>query len=92
MTPRERFRETLLLGSPDKIPLQLGSARESTRAKWIAQGAPAERDPAQAAMETIGVEPESLGQASSPDVSRESYLAYCPQLAHLTGWLRGGAP
>ncbi|HPD13871.1 MAG TPA: uroporphyrinogen decarboxylase family protein [Planctomycetota bacterium] len=38
MTERERFRETLLFGQPDRIPFSPGGPRESTRAAWKAQG------------------------------------------------------
>ena len=38
MTERQRFRETLLFGSPDRIPFSPGGPRESTRAAWKAQG------------------------------------------------------
>ena len=38
MTHRERYRETLLFGTPDRIPFSPGGPRESTRAAWKAQG------------------------------------------------------
>jgi len=38
MTPRERYRETLLFGKPDTIPFAPGGPRESTRAAWKEQG------------------------------------------------------
>ena len=38
MNSRERFRETLLFGKPDKIPLSPGGPRESTLAAWHKQG------------------------------------------------------
>jgi hypothetical protein len=40
MTPRERYRETLLFGTPDKVPLRPGGPRESTLAAWRKQGLP----------------------------------------------------
>lgn len=40
MTPRERFLQTLLYGSPDRIPLQPGGGRESTLRNWHRQGLP----------------------------------------------------
>jgi len=40
MTQRVRFRETLLFGTPDRVPLEPGSGRRSTRAAWRAQGLP----------------------------------------------------
>jgi uroporphyrinogen decarboxylase len=38
MTHRERCRETLLFGRPDRVPLQPGSGRRSTREAWRGQG------------------------------------------------------
>ena len=40
MTERQRFRETLLFGEPDRIPLAPGGGRESTREAWYGQGLP----------------------------------------------------
>ncbi len=40
MNARERFLETLLFGSPDRIPLAPGGGRESTRKNWHQQGLP----------------------------------------------------
>ncbi len=40
MNPRERFRETLLFGKPDKVPLNPGGPRESTLRAWHEQGLP----------------------------------------------------
>ncbi|NQT50664.1 hypothetical protein HQ576_01360, partial [bacterium] len=38
MTHRERYVETLLFGSPDRIPFSPGGPRESTRARWKTEG------------------------------------------------------
>ena len=38
LTERERFRETLLFGRPDRVPFQPGWPRESTLAAWHRQG------------------------------------------------------
>ena len=40
MTPRERFREALLFGKPDRVPFDPGHPRESTLAAWHTQGLP----------------------------------------------------
>ena len=40
MTERQRFREALLFGSPDKVPLLPGWGRESTLEAWHQQGLP----------------------------------------------------
>ncbi len=42
MNARQRFRETLLFGNPDKIPLSPGGPRESTLQEWRNQGLPAD--------------------------------------------------
>ena len=40
MTPRQRYRETLLFGNPDKIPFEPGRPRETTLARWHEEGLP----------------------------------------------------
>jgi len=40
MTPRQRTLEALLFGHPDRVPLEPGGARFSTRENWHAQGLP----------------------------------------------------
>lgn len=40
MTERERYREAILFGKPDRVPLQPGWPRESTLATWRRQGLP----------------------------------------------------
>lgn len=40
MTPRERFLETMLFGTPDRIPYNFGWPRQSTMAAWRRQGYP----------------------------------------------------
>ncbi len=40
MTPRERTLEALLFGKPDRIPLEPGGGRESTRERWYSEGLP----------------------------------------------------
>lgn len=42
MTERERYLATILFGTPDKIPLQMGGGRKSTRERWYAEGLPRE--------------------------------------------------
>ncbi|MBN2450606.1 MAG: hypothetical protein JXR77_09465 [Lentisphaeria bacterium] len=45
MTPRQRMLDALLFGSPDRVPLAPGGGRESTRARWHAEGLPREVSP-----------------------------------------------
>jgi len=40
MNARERFLETLQFDHPDKVPLEPGGGRESTRARWHREGLP----------------------------------------------------
>ncbi len=40
MTQRERYLQTLLFGSPDRVPLDPGGGRLSTWRAWLAQGLP----------------------------------------------------
>ena len=42
MTSAERFVAALTFGNPDKVPLLPGGPRESTRARWVREGMPAE--------------------------------------------------
>lgn len=58
MTPRERYRETLLFGTPDKVPLQPGGPRESTLAAWHQQGLPEGVHYFDALLGSLGIEPE----------------------------------
>ena len=58
MTPRERYRETILFGKPDKIPFRPGGPRESTRAAWHQQGLPEDKNYMTALYEILGMEPE----------------------------------
>ena len=40
MNERKRFIETLLFNEPDRIPLQPGGGRKSTRQRWHKEGLP----------------------------------------------------
>lgn len=48
MNTRERYLQTLQFGAPDRIPLEPGYGRKSTREAWHSQGLPAEVDDARA--------------------------------------------
>ena len=69
MNPRERYREALLFGKPDKVPFSPGGGRESTRAAWHRQGLPEGQSPVSAMMEAIGFPQEPAGPRVSPGVS-----------------------
>ena len=44
MNDRRRYLETMLFGTPDRVPFTPGGGRKSTREKWHEQGLPAEID------------------------------------------------
>ena len=57
MTQRERVLETLLFGTPDRVPFNPGGGRESTRERWHREGLPEDIPPhriPQYAFEQIG--------------------------------------
>ena len=58
MNSRQRYREALLFGSPDKVPLHPGGPRQSTREVWRTQGLPDDLPWFDYLLEEIGVEPE----------------------------------
>ena len=58
MTPRERYREALLFGKPDKVPLNPGGPRESTLAVWRQQGLPEGVNYYDTLLEILGIEKE----------------------------------
>ena len=69
MTQRERFRETLLFGKPDKIPFSPGSPRESTLAAWHSQGLPEGKDYYDALLEILEIELEPKESEIALEVS-----------------------
>ena len=69
MNPRERYRETLLFGHPDKIPLRPGGPRESTLRAWHEQGLPEGVHFYSFLMELLGIEVERTQPHVSLDVS-----------------------
>lgn len=55
MDARTRYLETLLFGNPDRIPLNPGKGRESTRNRWYQEGLPEDvKNHAWYAYKTIG--------------------------------------
>ena len=61
MNARERHLETLLFGTPDKVPLTPGEARESTLAAWHKQGFPEGIAYGDALFAALGIEVEQKG-------------------------------
>lgn len=54
MTHRERWIETLLFGKPDRIPLNPGEGRKSTKARWLKEGLKEGADPLSQAYRELG--------------------------------------
>jgi hypothetical protein len=55
MTSRDRYLQTLQFGRPDRLPLEPGWGRDSTRARWQREGLPTEvRNPAEHAYRLAG--------------------------------------
>ncbi|MBN1351210.1 hypothetical protein JXJ21_17455 [candidate division KSB1 bacterium] len=69
MTPQRRFREALLFGNPDKIPLNPGGPRESTRAIWRTQGLPPDVDYYEYLMKLLNIDPELPDERVGPGIS-----------------------
>ncbi|NCO34567.1 MAG: hypothetical protein AUJ92_00605 [Armatimonadetes bacterium CG2_30_59_28] len=69
MTPRKRYRETVLFGSPDRIPFSPGGPRESTREVWHQQGLPEGVNYMDALIDLLGIEREMTMPGVSPGVS-----------------------
>jgi len=58
MNQRQRFREALLFGKPDKIPFNPGWPRESTLATWRRQGLPEGADYYKTLLNLLGIREE----------------------------------
>ena len=69
MNPRERFKETLLFGKPDKVPFSPGRARESTLARWHKEGLPEGKNYSEVLLGILGIEPEQTKPQVSLGVS-----------------------
>lgn len=69
MNGRERFKEVLLFGKPDKIPFAPGGARESTLAVWHKQGLPEGVNYYKYLLKTLGIGQEPEGSKVSLGVS-----------------------
>jgi len=69
MNPRERFRETLLFGKPDRVPFNPGGPRESTLARWRTEGLPANCSYMDALCKEIGITMDKTQPRTEPGVS-----------------------
>lgn len=66
MTPRERYLETMLFGTPNRIPLQPGGPRESTLRAWRQQGLPADVHWYAYLLQQLGLQPEPPALVGAP--------------------------
>ncbi len=69
MTQKERFRETLLFGKPDKVLFEPGGPRESTRATWHKQGLPQGVNYYEFLLKILGIEKEKENPRVNLEVS-----------------------
>jgi len=69
MNARQRYRETLLFGTPDKVPLRPGGPRESTLRAWRQQGLPEGVHYMTYLLDLLGVEREETQPHVPLDVS-----------------------
>ena len=69
MTPRERYLEALLFGTPDRIPFSPGGPREKTLARWRSEGLPEDRHWAAVVAETIGLASDDWPGTPQPAVN-----------------------
>ena len=79
MNSRERLRETLLFGHPDKVPFQPGGPRESTLRAWHCQGLPEHMGYCDHLVELLGIECEE----TSPQVSLDASFRMIPAFEEL---------
>jgi len=68
MSNRERFLETLLFGTPDRVPFDPGGPREKTLKRWHGEGLPANEPWQTALYRELGIERESHPPRVQPDV------------------------
>ena len=76
MNARERFRETMLFGRPDKIPLEPGEPRESTLEAWHQQGLPEGVDWRTYLWQTLGISGEPDRPCCQLDVTFKMLPTY----------------
>jgi uroporphyrinogen decarboxylase len=76
MNQRQRYRETLLFGTPDKVPLSLGWPRESTITVWKNQGL--EGSFIDALTGILGIPKDAMLNAKNIAVSTRMIPAYEP--------------
>ncbi len=56
MNSKQRYKQTILFGNPDKVPLSPGEPRESTLAMWYKQGLPEGSDYFEVLCDLLGLD------------------------------------
>ena len=74
MNMRQRYRETILFGNPDKVPLSLGWPRESTLKAWRQEGL--EGSHMEALPVALGISAEAFLRSENAGVSTRMIPAY----------------
>jgi hypothetical protein len=80
MTPRKRYIETLLFGNPDKVPMHLGLARESTLSEWRKQGLVGEKNYLDELAEIIQIDKNAILNRHMVEVSFGMVPEFEPQI------------
>ena len=78
MNTRQRYRETILFGNPDKIPLALGTPRESTLKAWEREGL--DRPHTEVLAELLGLNAEAFLKIEHLPVSTRMIPQYEPEI------------
>ena len=78
MNNRQRFKETIMFGNPDKIPLSIGGPRESTLKAWKSQGL--DKPYREALAEILGLPDDAFLDQQSMDVSTRMIPEYEPEI------------
>lgn len=78
MTQVERYKQTILFGNPDKIPLNPGGPRESTLVEWKKQGLPEGVNHMDAVLGELGIDKQAALHMNSIDVSSKMFPEFEP--------------
>ena len=83
MNTGQRYRETILFGNPDRIPLALGYPRESTLRAWKSQGL--DRPYTEALCELLNVAPDAFLKFKNLEVNTRMIPEYEPVILEHKG-------
>jgi len=80
MTPKQRYLETMLFGNPDKIPLHVFGARESTLVEWKKQGLQEGVEYSTNVLDLLGIKREAAYKRNSINVSFKLIPEFEPKI------------